>query len=105
MVTGEGIRGEYSPRAGWSPRQEGNQVWAINCKGWFRLGDSSRCEPLTLSDTHTRYLLRCQALEHTNGRFVREVLEGAFREYGLPARIRSDNGPPFATTGVGGLSR
>ena len=85
--------------------QEANQVWAIDFKGWFRLGDSSRCEPLTLSDTHTRYLLRCQALEHTNGRFVREVLEGAFREYGLPARIRSDNGPPFATTGVGGLSR
>ncbi len=84
--------------------QEAN-LWAIDFKGWFRLGDSSRCEPLTLSDTHTRYLLRCQALEHTRGRFVRKVLEGAFREYGLPTRIRSDNGSPFATTGVAGLSR
>jgi hypothetical protein len=52
-----------------------------------------------------RYLLRCEGLPSTDERRAREVLESAFREYGLPARIRSDNGSPFASTGVGGLSR
>lgn len=82
-----------------------NQVWAIDFKGWFRTADGRRCDPLTLSDTHTRYLLRCQAVDQTGAAFVRPLLEAAFREYGLPARMRSDNGPPFASTGVGGLSR
>ena len=85
--------------------EQPNQVWAIDFKGWFRTGDGSRCEPLTLSDTHSRYLLRCQALERSSGPFVRALLAAAFREYGLPTRIRSDNGAPFASTGVGGLSR
>ncbi len=82
-----------------------NQVWAIDFKGWFRSGDGRRCDPLTLSDVHTRYLLRCQGVDATGAAFVRPLLEAAFREYGMPARMRSDNGPPFASTGVGGLSR
>lgn len=82
-----------------------NQVWAIDFKGWFHTGDGRRCDPLTISDTHTRYLLRCQAVDQTSGKFVRPLLEATFREYGLPARIRSDNGAPFASTGIGGLSR
>jgi transposase InsO family protein len=82
-----------------------NQVWAIDFKGWFRTQDGVRCDPLTISDTHTRYLLRCQAMDRTGGKFVRPLMEATFREYGLPARIRSDNGAPFASTGVGGLSR
>ena len=85
--------------------REANQVWAIDFKGWFRTGDSQRCDPLTLSDTHTRYLLRCQAVDQTGGKFIRPLLEASFREYGLPARILSDNGSPFASTGIGGLSR
>jgi len=84
---------------------EANQVWAIDFKGWFRTGDGQRCDPLTLSDTHTRYLLRCQAVDQTGGKFIRPLLEASFREYGLPARILSDNGAPFASTGIGGLSR
>ena len=82
-----------------------NQVWAIDFKGWFHTGDGRRCDPLTLTDVHTRYLLRCQGVDETGAAFVRPLLEAAFREYGLPARMRSDNGPPFASTGVGGLSR
>jgi transposase InsO family protein len=82
-----------------------NQVWAIDFKGWFHTGDGRRCDPLTLSDTHTRYLLRCQVVARTSGKFVRPLLEATFREYGLPVRIRSDNGAPFASTGIGGLSR
>lgn len=82
-----------------------NQVWAIDFKGWFLTGDGQRCDPLTISDTHTRYLLRCQAVDRTSAKYVRPLLEATFREYGLPALMRSDNGPPFASTGVGGLSR
>ena len=82
-----------------------NQVWAIDFKGWFRTGDGRRCDPLTLSDVHTRYLLRCQGVDETGGAFVQPLLKAAFREYGMPVRMRSDNGPPFASTGVGGLSR
>ena len=64
-----------------------------------------RCEPLTLTDAHSRYLLRCQALAKSDAENVWPVLDAAFREFGLPLRLRSDNGPPFASTGVGGLSR
>ena len=64
-----------------------------------------RCEPLTLTDAASRYLLRCQALGRNDADHVWPVLDAAFREFGLPLRLRSDNGPPFASTGAGGLSR
>lgn len=82
-----------------------NQVWGIDFKGWFRTQDGSRCDPLTISDLHSRYLLRCQVVRRCDEAHVRPLLVAAFRQYGLPERIRSDNGPPFATTGRGGLSR
>ena len=92
-----------------SPRFAGcdaaNLVWAIDFKGWFLTGDGTPCEPLTLCDTHSRYLLRCQALEKSDAAHVWPVLEAALREFGLPERLRSDNGPPFASIGAGGLSR
>ena len=82
-----------------------NDVWCVDFKGWFLTGDGTHCEPLTLSDAHSRYLLRCQAVGRTDTEHVWPILEAAFREYGLPLRLRSDNGPPFASTGAGGLSR
>lgn len=82
-----------------------NDVWCIDFKGWFVTGDGARCEPLTLSDAHSRYLLRCQALARSDSEHVWPVLEAAFREFGLPQRLRSDNGSPFASCGAGGLSR
>jgi transposase InsO family protein len=82
-----------------------NDVWCIDVKGWFRTGDGKRCEPLTLSDAHSRYLLRCQVLDRIDTEHVWPVLEAAFREYGLPERLRSDNGSPFASIGTAGLSR
>ena len=82
-----------------------NDVWCIDFKGWFTTGDGACCEPLTLTDAHSRYLLRCQALAKSDAENVWPVLDAAFREFGLPLRLRSDNGPPFASTGVGGLSR
>lgn len=85
--------------------RDANTVWCIDFKGWFLTGDGTHCEPLTLSDAYSRYLLRCQPLGRTDGAHVWPVLEAAFCEFGLPLRLRSDNGPPFASTGAGGLSR
>src|SRR5690242_18140207 len=82
-----------------------NDVWCMDFKGWFLTGDGTHCEPLTVSDAHSRYLLRCQALPRTDTEHVWPVLEAAFREYGLPLRLRSDNGAPFASRGAGGLSQ
>lgn len=82
-----------------------NRLWSIDFKGWFRCGDGSRCDPLTISDGYSRFLLRCQGLESTAEREVRGVMEACFRENGLPDGIRSDNGEPFASVGIGGLSR
>jgi putative transposase len=84
---------------------QANAVWAIDFKGWFLTGDGTHCEPLTLADAHSRYLLRCQALARSDAEHVWPVIDAAFREFGLPERLRSDNGPPFASTGAGGLSR
>ena len=70
---------------------------AIDFKGWFLTGDGTHCEPLTLCDAHSRYLLRCQVLAKTDTAHVWPVLDAAFREFGLPERLRSDNGPPFAS--------
>jgi transposase InsO family protein len=82
-----------------------NEVWTTDFKGHFRTGDGVYCYPLTLRDGFSRYVLRCDSLagytyEATRARFVR-----AFADYGLPLRIRSDNGAPFAGAGLGRLSR
>lgn len=82
-----------------------NDTWCADFKGWFRTGDGMRCDPLTITDAHSRMLLRCQALHHgIQTQYVRPVFEAAFREYGLPVRLRTDNGAPFASVGSGGLS-
>lgn len=85
--------------------QEANVVWCVDFKGWFRTGDGAKCSPLTLTDAYSRYLLRCQGLgEGTGAWIVQPIMVSAFREYGLPWAIRSDNGAPFASGGLGGLS-
>jgi transposase InsO family protein len=84
---------------------ESNRVWCADFKGWFRSGDGTRIDPLTITDACSRYLLRSQAVEKTDTERVRAIFEAAFREYGLPQAIRTDNGAPFASTAVGGLSR
>jgi transposase InsO family protein len=82
-----------------------NQTWCADFKGWFRTADGVRCDPLTITDAYSRVLLRCQALHHgIESQYVRPVFEAAFREYGLPQRLRTDNGTPFATVGAGALS-
>lgn len=82
-----------------------NALWCCDFKGWFCTGDGHKCHPLTISDAFSRYLLRCQGLRRTDFEAVRPMFEAAFREFGLPWAIRSDNGAPFASPAVGGLSR
>jgi putative transposase len=81
-----------------------NDVWGIDFKGWFRTGDGQRCDPLSLSDLASRYVLRLQAIERTDGEHVWPIIDAAFREFGLPLVMRSDSGPPFASVAAGGLS-
>jgi putative transposase len=82
---------------------EPNGEWSIDFKGWFRTRDGERCDPLTVEDTASRYLVETRIVEPTWAG-VRLALERVFAEVGLPEAIRSDNGSPFGSTGAGGLS-
>ncbi len=81
-----------------------NDTWCVDFKGDFKLGDGTRCYALTVTDLYSRQLLAVTGLRSTLGEPVIAEFERLFALYGLPARIRSDNGVPFATTAVGGLS-
>ncbi len=85
--------------------QAPNQVWCADFKGWFLTEDGSRCDPLTITDAYSRYLLRCCAVKRTDGEHAWAVFEAAFREFGLPEAIRTDNGSPFASRAPAGLSQ
>jgi len=83
-----------------------NVSWSADFKGWFRTGDGVRCEPLTVSDGHSRYLLCCQAVPRVTFAVVQPLLIALFEAYGLPQALRTDNGNPFARRdGLCGLSR
>lgn len=82
-----------------------NQVWTIDFKGQFRLRNGAYCYPLTVIDHFSRYLLLCRALPDVAGAGVKPHLRQLFRTCGLPAAIRSDNGAPFASTAIHGLTR
>jgi transposase InsO family protein len=84
--------------------QEANDVWCVDFKGHFVCGDGMQCHPLTISDAASRFLIKCEGLREPKTTPVREHFERAFREFGLPRAIRSDNGPPFASCALGGLS-
>jgi transposase InsO family protein len=84
---------------------EANRVWCADFKGWFRAQNGERIDPLTITDAHSRYLLRCQAVEKMDTLRVQAIFEAAFREHGMPEAIRTDNGAPFASRAVGGISR
>jgi transposase InsO family protein len=86
-----------------APARAPNDEWSIDFKGWFRTRDGERCDPLTLADSASRYLLQIRIVEPTYAG-VRCALERLFDEVGLPDAIRSDNGAPFGSTGAGGLS-
>ncbi len=95
-----------APWAGpFSNVQAPNDTWCADFKGWFCTDDGVRCNPLTITDSASRYLIACTGLRRPNYEQVRPVFEMAFREFGLPHAMRTDNGPPFSTTSLGGLSR
>ena len=83
---------------------EANAVWTADFKGQFVTGDGQLCYPLTIADAASRYLLRCQGLPAIDGVRVRPLFEATMRECGLPVAIRTDNGPPFASVGLAGLT-
>jgi transposase InsO family protein len=96
-----------SSRGGNEPLAEAgaaNTVWCADYKGWFRTGDGTRIDPLTISDAYSRYLFRCQALDAADYAHSKPVFEAAFREYGMPVRVRTDNGAPFGSNGESGLT-
>ena len=76
----------------------------MDLKGWFRTRDGRRIDPLTVTDNASGYLLEVRILR-PNHEEVRSVIERLFRDFGLPDAVRSDNGPPFGSSGAGGLSR
>jgi putative transposase len=80
-----------------------NATWCADFKGWFRTRDGKRCDPLTVSDGHSRFVLSCRIVERPTFEHVQKEFVRAFEEYGLPEAIRTDNGPPFASKA--GLSR
>jgi transposase InsO family protein len=97
--------GQRRHSAGLTTPDRPNDVWCADFKGEFRLGNGRYCYPLTITDQLSRFLVACEARESTRVEQAREVFEEAFRTYGLPSVIRSDNGTPFASTGLAGLSK
>jgi putative transposase len=82
-----------------------NDVWSADFKGQFRMGNGKLCYPLTITDNYSRYLLCCTVLNHPSFKETRPCFERVFKEYGLPVAIRTDNGAPFASIGLGSLSK
>jgi putative transposase len=82
-----------------------NDSWSADFKGWFRTGDGVRCEPFTVADGYSRYVLACEPVPRVSATEVRPILTRLFQEHGLPRALRTDNGSPFAhRLGLGGLS-
>jgi transposase InsO family protein len=86
-----------------SPAHAPNEEWSIDFKGWFRTADGRRCDPLTITDQASRFLVEVRIVDPTWAG-VRCALERVFDDIGLPGAIRSDNGTPFGSSGAGGLS-
>jgi putative transposase len=82
-----------------------NEVWSADFKGHFKTGDGRYCYPLTIADGYRRFLLGCEALSSTRVQEAKPVFMRVFKEFGLPQRIRTDNGVPFATNTLGRLSQ
>src|SRR5437762_159545 len=86
-----------------TPVTSANDEWSVDFKGWFRTRDGKRIDPLTVADSHSRFLIALQIAAPTiEG--VRPWFERAFHEYGLPFAIRCDNGTPFGSRGAAGLT-
>jgi len=87
-----------------APAACANAVWSADHKGWFCTRDKRRCEPLTVMDAYSRCVLGLEALGSTSEAEAWPVFARLFHEHGLPERLRSDNGAPFASAGISGLT-
>jgi len=85
--------------------QEPNALWCADFKGQFQMQNKTYCYPLTVTDYRSRFLLGCEGLESTKSETAKTAFELVFKEYGLPAAIRTDNGVPFSSRSLFGLSR
>lgn len=104
LVTARKIRRRVPFTAPLGHLNDCNDTWSIDLKGWFLTQNGSKCEPLTITDNYSRYLIKCHHLRKHTCKDVWAVLKEGFLEYGLPNRLRSDNGPPFGSVGAGRLT-
>jgi putative transposase len=97
--------GVYSVDAGGcSEATQPNEVWTVDFKGWFPLGDGRRCDPLTVCDRYSRYIICALPLPSQQYKATKAAFEGVMRHHGLPEIIHCDLGSPFASCGLGRLS-
>lgn len=104
LVTPKRLRGRVPATHPLADVKQGNDVWSADFKGDIHLGDGTRCVPLTVTDGHTRFLLHCEHLPKRDSGYVWPIFSSLFHVYGLPKRIRTDNGPPFGSRGAGRLT-
>ena len=82
-----------------------NPVLGVDFKCWFLTGDGKRCDPLTVTDLHSRFILKIEGLEEARTSFAMAAFRALFRRQGIPEIIGVDSGAPFASQGPGGLSK
>jgi len=104
LVTPRRIRGRVPATHPLGEVNDSNDVWMADFKGWFLTGDNNKCEPLTITDGYSRFLIKCEYLPKKSTEYVWPIYREAFLEYGLPNRMRTDNGAPFGSRGVGRLT-
>lgn len=105
LIKSRKLRGHLPATAAIGDCSDCNDTWCVDRKGWFLTGDGHKCEPLTITDCTSRYAISCEHLSKHTLEYVWPVFEEAFRENGLPDRVRTDNGPPFGSVGVGRLTK
>jgi putative transposase len=105
LVTARRLRNRVPATHPLETVNDSNDTWMADFKGWFLTQNNEKCEPFTITDGFSRYLIKCSHLKNKTADTVWAVIKEAFQEYGLPNRFRTDNGPPFASTGVGRLTR
>ena len=112
MIDSRGLAEPRRKRTKYAARPSGlrdvsaaNELWCADYKGQFRLGDGSYCYPLTITDQHSRFILVCDGMHAIDDDAAQESSLLAFRKHGLPLAIRTDNGVPFASQGLAGMTR